>query len=73
MGWPPTVMMLLQAMELLGYLSPEAVPLSVYGHSFGSYLALETAVQLKAEHSFRLDRLVVGGARATHVRINPLD
>jgi surfactin synthase thioesterase subunit len=61
--------MLCQAVELLKYVDVDALPLSVYGHSHGAFAALELAIQLKQELSFRVHRLVIGGSRAPHVRL----
>lgn len=50
----------------MGYLSTTAPPVSFFGHCLGSYLALETAMQLKASRGFPLDRLVICSAIAPH-------
>lgn len=57
-----------KALHLAGYLEPGELPLSVFGHSYGSYVALETARILQLKHGFILDQLFVASAHPPHIR-----
>jgi len=57
-----------KALHLAGYLEPGELPLSVFGHSYGSYVALETAHLLQLKHGFLLDHLFVASACPPHIR-----
>ena len=57
-----------KALHLAGYLEPGEVPLSIFGHSYGSYVALEMARVLQLKHSFILDQLFVASAHPPHLR-----
>ena len=59
---------IVKAIHLAGYLEEDAVPLSVFGHSFGSYVGLEVARLLKLRYRYDLDQLFVGSAFPPHRR-----
>jgi surfactin synthase thioesterase subunit len=52
-------------MEALGYLGD--LPLSFFGHSYGAYVALEIATQLKEKHRVTVDRLFLASSIPPHV------
>jgi len=57
-----------RALRLAGYLDPGEPPLSLFGHSYGAYVALEVAHLLQLQFDFVVDNLFVASAFPPHRR-----